>query len=212
MEPMSSEGRNLQLAKTMSREPVKTITNVRYLSDNRPNWIESAPTYEDGVLSVAVKAGPYRSVRECEPDLQREVSVAVTEFINDHLHAKHASTFINFSLDELRRRKVVREQFSEQLETSLGVMSQVHAKLAFDSGFRDELDLRWSEIRARSKLAQIGLGASIITLLLGTLFSYFKLDTATKGYYTGRLQFLTAGTILTLVAASVVLAKWIPSL
>ena len=47
-------------------------------------------------------------------------------------------------------------------------------------------------------------------MLLGTLFSYFRLDTATKGYYTGRLQFAAAAAILTLVAASVLLAKWIP--
>jgi hypothetical protein len=71
------------------------------------------------------------------------------------------------------------------------------------------LDLRWSQIRARSRLAQAGLGIGVIVLLLGTMFSYFKLDTATRGYYTGRLQFATAGTILTLVAASVLLVRWI---
>jgi hypothetical protein len=46
--------------------------------------------------------------------------------------------------------------------------------------------------------------------LLGTLFSYFKIDTATRGYYTGRLQFVTAGAILLLVTTSVWLARWIP--
>jgi hypothetical protein len=89
-------------------------------------------------------------------------------------------------------------------------MSQVHAQLVFDDKFRDEVELRWSELRSRSRLAQTGLGAGVVLLLLGTMFSYFKLDTATKGYYTGRLQFVTAGTILALVAASVVLAKLIP--
>jgi hypothetical protein len=42
------------------------------------------------------------------------------------------------------------------------------------------------------------------------MFSFLKLDTATRGYYTGRLQFGAAATILALVAASVLLMKWIP--
>ncbi|MGE0759821.1 MAG: hypothetical protein AB7O38_22595 [Pirellulaceae bacterium] len=91
-------------------------------------------------------------------------------------------------------------------------MNQAHALLVFDEPFRQEIDRRWSEIRSRSRLVQTGLSAGAILLLLGTLFSYFKLDTATKGYYTRRLQFVTAGTILALVAASVLLAKWIPGM
>ena len=77
------------------------------------------PTYDDasGILNVAVKAGPYRSVRDCEPDLEKEVSLAVADFVNQHLKARYASTFVTYSLDDLRRRKVVREQFSEQLGT-----------------------------------------------------------------------------------------------
>ena len=54
------------------------------------------------------------------------------------------------------------------------------------------------------------MGAGIVLLLVTTLFGYFKLDTATRGYYTGRLQFAAAAAILALVAASVLLAKWIP--
>jgi hypothetical protein len=196
--------------KTRTREPIKIVTNVVYLAEDRPEWLEALPKYDDGVLKVAVKAGPYFTARDCEPDLEREVNLAVADFVNQRAQAKHASNFIHFSLDELRRRDVVREQFSEQLETSLGLMNQVHAQLAFDDAFAKEVDLRWSEIRSKSRLAQVGMGAGIIVLMLGTLFSYFRLDTATKGYYTGRLQFGTAGAILALVAASVLLAKLIP--
>jgi hypothetical protein len=196
----------------LTREPIKFITNVNYLTPNRPSWIEMPPTYDDAkeVLRVAVKAGPYRSVRDCEPDLEKEVALAVSDFVNQQVKARYASTFITYSLDDLRRRNVVREQFSEQLGTSLGLMNQVHAQLVFDNKFRDEIEHRWSEITAKSRLGQTGLGAGVVLLLLSTLFSYFKVDTATKGYYTGRLQFATAGAILALVAASVLLAKCIP--
>lgn len=202
-----------QVAIASAREPVKFVTNIEYLTPNRPDWLDKAPDYngdDSELYKVSVKAGPYRTVRDCEPDLEREVKTAVSDFVNAHLKAKHAATFVNYSLDELRRRKIVREQFTEQLGTSLGIMNQVHAQLVFDNAFRDDIDARWSEVKSKSRLAQTGLGAGVVLMLLSTLFSYFKLDTATKGYYTGRLQFATAGAILTLVAASVLLAYWIP--
>jgi purine-cytosine permease-like protein len=59
-------------------------------------------------------------------------------------------------------------------------------------------------------LFQTGLGAGAVLLLLGTMFSYLKLDTETRGYYTGRLQFGAAGVILAIIAAGVVCANWIP--
>jgi hypothetical protein len=89
-------------------------------------------------------------------------------------------------------------------------MNQVHAQLAFDDQFREEIEARWSEIRSRSRLLQTGMGASIVLLMLGSLYGYFRLDTATRGYYTRRLQFGTAAAILALVAASVLLARLVP--
>ena len=38
--------------------------------------------------------------------------------------------------------------------------------------------------------------AGFATLLLSTVFSYLKLDTATKGYYSGRLKLLAVGVLI----------------
>ena len=192
------------------RTPVPIVTNVAYITPNRPAWLEAGPILEGEEYWVAVRGGPYRKLRDCENDLQKEIQLAVADYTNDYLDAPHASKFINYSVKDLRSRKVIQDQFSEQLETSIGLMNQVHARLAFNDQFREELDNRWAEIRSKSRLAQTGLGTGIVLLFLGTLFSYLKLDTATKGYYTGRLQFVASATILALVAASVLLMKWIP--
>jgi hypothetical protein len=199
-----------EVGERTARTPVPVVTNVYYLTEDRPAWLESGPTYDGELFKVAVRGGPYPSLRKCESDLEQEIKLAVAEFTNDHLRAAHAATFISYSLKDLHTRKVVREQFSEQLGTSLGLMNQMHAQLVFDDRFRDELDGRWAEIRSKSRLTQTGLGTGIVLLLLGTLYSFLKLDTATRGYYTGRLQFAAATTILALVAASVLLMKWVP--
>ena len=41
------------------------------------------------------------------------------------------------------------------------------------------------------------------------VFGYFRVDNATRGYYTGRLQFLSAAAILAIVGAGVFCARWI---
>jgi hypothetical protein len=90
------------------------------------------------------------------------------------------------------------------------VFHQSHALLSFDDDFRGAVSAKWAEVRAASRLMQTGLGAGIVILLLSTMFSYFKLDTATRGYYTGRLQFAAAAAILAVIAASVLFANYVP--
>ena len=45
---------------------------------------------------------------------------------------------------------------------------------------------------------------------LATVFFYLRLDTATRGYYSGRLQFATGVIILGLVSLGILVARWIP--
>jgi hypothetical protein len=194
---------------TADDEPVKYITHVTYLTPNRPEWLDSPRNVDNGVTRLAVKAGPYYRPQQCREDLDIQLRKATDEFVCDYLNNPRASILIAYGVDEIKNR-FVRERFDEKLETSVGPMNQSHALLEFDEPFCDELQQRWREVKSFSRLLQTGLGSGIVLLLVTTLFGYFRLDTATKGYYTGRLQFMAAGAILSLVAASVLLAKWIP--
>jgi hypothetical protein len=88
-------------------------------------------------------------------------------------------------------------------------MHQVHALIEFGPDFRQQVTRKWTDLTAYYRLLQTGLVAGGSLLFLGTVFSYFRLDTATRGYYTGRLQFMTAAAILAIVGAGAVLARWI---
>ena len=91
-------------------------------------------------------------------------------------------------------------------------MYQTHALMVVDADFGERVLALWKEKKASNRLLQTGLGSGVVLLLLGSLFGYFRLDTATRGYYTGRLQFATAGAILAIVAVSMMVAQWIPRL
>jgi len=88
-------------------------------------------------------------------------------------------------------------------------MHENFALLEFSPEFRSELDRRWAKVRATSRLAQTGLVSGGALFLLASVFGYFRLDNATRGYYTGRLQFMTAAAILAVIGAGAVLAQWI---
>jgi hypothetical protein len=190
-------------------EKVRYITRIEYLTENRPDWLDADPTLEGQEQFVSVRGGPYPKTRECERHLDKEILRVTREYIDEYLGTPKASALVSYNLDEIKDR-LVETVFSEKLDTSVGIMNQVHARLRFDRAFRNELDRRWARIRAGSRLLQTGMGAAIVLLLIGILFTYFRLDTATKGYFTGRLQFAASAAILALVAASVLLARWIP--
>ena len=68
----------------------------------------------------------------------------------------------------------------------------------------------WAERARHQPPDQVGLFAGAALLALGSVFGYFRLDNATRGYYTGRLQFMTAAAILAIVGARrASLARWI---
>jgi uncharacterized integral membrane protein len=56
------------------------------------------------------------------------------------------------------------------------------------------------------RLRGLALGFGAVLCLLSVVFGYFRLDTATRGYYTGRLQFLAATAILIVIVAGALLA------
>ena len=64
-------------------------------------------------------------------------------------------------------------------------------------------------IRKGTLTPDFGLFSGGVLLLVGSIFSYFRLDNATRGYYTGRLQFLMAAAILAIVGAGALVSRWI---
>jgi hypothetical protein len=202
---------------------IGVVTDVEYLTE-RPDWIETRPTLEGDVHRLPVESGLYSHVQAADEALLEQLHEQVTEYIDDHVGKSYAAKLVGYDIQRVGNDSDPKFQltidgqvfdvtdtvFREQVRVSVGVMHQTHVLVKIDQACRDQLDHRWSEIVATCRLLQTGLGAGVVLLLLGTVFSYFRLDTATRGYYTGRLQFGAAAAILALIAASVVLGKWIP--
>ncbi len=190
---------------------VEKITNLDYVDrgENVASWLESKPWTDDGVYFVPIESRVQILETDCVSALEEEIEEKTTAYINRFLRNKHASTLL--SLRTALPNRHIAESFKERVVLTDGtVCYQTHALLSFDDNFREAVTAEWDEVRATSRLMQTGLGVGIVILLLSTMFSYFKLDTATRGYYTGRLQFAAAAAILTVIAASVLFANYVP--
>ncbi len=189
---------------------VEPVTNVEYLDrdDDAPKWLETKPWTDDGVYFVPVASQLQISEADRDQALDQEMKKATNAYINRYLKNRHATTLLKLRSPEAIPK--VMGSFQEQVVVTAGTMHQSHVLLSFDKDFHDAVTMAWDEVRATSRLMQTGLGAGIVILLLSTMFSYFKLDTATRGYYTGRLQFAAAAAILAVIAVSVLFANYVP--
>jgi hypothetical protein len=191
---------------------IERVTDVRYPDRNgdQPEWLESAAQWDDGVYQAAVESRLQRTLSECRRALEQRLTDAADTYIGELLESRRAAAFIDYRADELRERGLIVDSFEETVHVTNGDMKQAHVLVAFDDAFAEDVRTRWEEVKSRSRLMQTGIGSGALLLLLASMFSYFRLDTATRGHYTGRLQFATAGVILAIIAAGVVVAQLIP--
>jgi uncharacterized integral membrane protein len=89
-------------------------------------------------------------------------------------------------------------------------MYQSHALLEFGPEFHRQVEESWRQIQARARLVKMALGAAAVLGTLMLLFGFFQADTATRGFYSGRLKFVTAVAILGLIVCGVYLTRSIP--
>lgn len=185
----------------------------------RPDWVEAEDVRTGDVHTTAISSGPHETERECRKALDRELELAVSRYVDWYLGSVYAerfsaSTFVRYELDEIKRRLIPSDKmYHEVIKVSFGPMHQMHAQLAFDQEFRRELDSHrveldrhWREWIVKGRLLGTGLGFGLLLALMGVFLGFFRLDTATRGFYTGRLQWTAAAAILVLMAAGAVLA------
>jgi hypothetical protein len=156
----------------------------------RPKWVDEPAGLVGGVYYRNVVAGPHATRAGCEEAMRGELQTAVEQFIESHLGAG-ASQLVQLPPSYIRN-EIVKDYYEETYNASFGPMKNLHAHLAFDGRVRANMERMYHAARAQSRMKEVALGAGGVLVLLGVLFSYLKLDTMTRGYYTGRLRLALA--------------------
>lgn len=197
-----------------SADPVLEVppTTEVIIPPGRPSWVDQDPqTDSAGVHTIPVSSGPYKRHIDALRALDEQLASETNVYISDYLDSDLAPTLLRFDVSTIRRDLVKPANVYEEkiVSPTTGDMHQIHALIEIDQNFRNRLDGEWRVVRANSRLTQLGLFAGAGLLFIGSVFSYFRLDNATRGYYTGRLQFMTAAAILAVIGGGVFAARWI---
>jgi hypothetical protein len=188
--------------------PPKVAPESPEIPAGRPEWV-GRNVMVGSQHSLAVSSGLYTSEAQADRELANVIKVKTDEYIAEQLGSSLAPQLIRYDATTISRELIHLPVYHEEISASVGPMHQAHALIEFGPEFRQTIVNKWTDLTAYYRLLQTGLVAGGALLFLGTIFSYFRLDNATRGYYTGRLQFLTAAAILAIVGSGAVLAKWI---
>ena len=190
-------------------------------------WVDSPPDFEGQVHTIAVSSGPCNTPPECRDALAAQLEATVDTYVDWYLGKVYgdsfkASQFVDFDSDYVLANLVnpranPDSEYEEVIQHSFGPMHQKHALVKFGPEFRQLLDSRravidqrWRQMHQTGRVLAAALGFGLILAFLGVVFGYFRLDTATRGYYTGRLQFVSVVAILAVVVAGFLLAQRVP--
>lgn len=200
-------------------QPVATATplNIEPMAEviippGRPDWIGANPVRDTSVYQTAVKSDPFVRRADCERALNKEIAEAVDEYIREQTGSRLAAALLAYDVETIKQRFLTSTHRYEEtiVSPSVGEMHQIHALLEFPEEFRQEVARRWLQVRSASRLGQVGLLFAAVLSMIGTAFGFFRVDNATRGYYTGRLQIVAGVAMLILVVGGIFVARSIP--
>jgi hypothetical protein len=156
---------------------------------------------EDGVSTFSVTAGPHATDELCQRDLTNVLQKAVEDYIDNYLGLPGAGRRVDLRMDFVRDQ-LVQDYYYETQQHSFGPMRYLHALVRIDRDAHDRIRQAHQEALTQARLGYAGGAFGLLLVLVGTAFGYLKLDTATKGYYSGRLKLAATAVILTAAAVA----------
>lgn len=177
---------------------------------SRPAWVDEMPAREEGSHTQVVSSGPHVRIQDAYQALDEQLKEEADEYVRWYLASDAAPRIIDLDLQYIKKHLRNPElSYSETRNYSVGPMKTVYARLEFDELFREQLGERWQNEVSKNRLWITALVGGGVFVLLLTVFGYFRLDTATRGYYTGRLQLVSVAAILALFATGVMAIRWV---
>jgi|GEM_PF-3714410 len=165
-----------------------------------PEWLGAPPRRTEAGYQISVATDPFATPLECDRQLPEVLRRAVAQYVALYLGDEAAAAQIELPA-EFIRTEIVKAQWEEPFQSSIGPMVRLHALLVFDRKINARIDEAYQRLLAEHRVWQLGV---IVTGVLGALaaaWAYLRLDLATAGRYRWRLRLAAAAAILAVVAA-----------
>ncbi|GMQ80448.1 MAG: hypothetical protein BMS9Abin04_440 [Planctomycetia bacterium] len=180
-----------------------------------PEWVQQPPGRSGTVFRRVVRSDPFTTDEECYHQLDGKMLVVACRYLADRVGNGWQRSFDQITderaqFDLARRRlgslgvdaaylwknackqKEYREFIASSVndvgDAQLGPMRRIHALLEFDEPVERFLVQSWENRERVERLGLAGVCAAAVLGLIGVVFVYLKIDTATRGFYSRRLK------------------------
>ncbi|MBX7167534.1 MAG: hypothetical protein K1X74_14485 [Pirellulales bacterium] len=161
--------------------------------DGLPAWVKQLSHADQGQYHLIVHAGPYVTQEECQRELNLQMTKGVAHYLDELLGPK--SLRVLPPLAEIKTWQAGPPVVESIEHPEFGTMYQLHQQLVIDRPLRDKLRERLRQHLVQERLLYGSVGIGLVLATIGTVFGYLRVDTATRGYYRGRLK-VAAGAAL----------------
>lgn len=165
-----------------------------------PEWVGSSPRRTPAGYQMSVATDPFATPLECQRQLPEVLRRAVAQYIAVYLGDEALAARIELP-PEFVGSQIVKAQWEEPFESSVGPMVRLHALLVFDHKVNARIDEACHQHRIQDRVWRLGVILAGILAVLAAAWGYLKLDLATDGRYRWRLR-LAAGLAILGVAAA----------
>jgi hypothetical protein len=132
----------------------------------RPAWIDAQPGLIDEGYQKVIVVGPYSTEPECHREIPARLVEAVDEYALAYDPTLGPYLHINGEALQAEQPRLVREQFSETISSSVGPMRQIHLRLVFDRKFNRWLDQRLAQVVVGRRVGLLAVaGACVLAML-----------------------------------------------
>jgi hypothetical protein len=176
----------------------------------RPDWVDEVPRVaSNGDYLTHAKSGYFTTVEESQRGLEADIVRVVQAYLSTYLRDDNLAQRISIQpawIECMKRGPIYQEHRDVTVVSTSHAMIQLHQQLVIDDAARAEFKASGESLLRASRLWYLGCGALLVLALVGTLFSYLKLDLMTGGTYRGRLQLAATAAILVAAVAALIVS------
>jgi len=176
----------------------------------RPDWLTEKPEYLDGqgVFHMRRSTGRLYDSPDESHEAAAELLLEMTRDYATRLLGAQAARQVSIPMHTILTDFVAATYDEQGPPPGLPDEAawETHLLLKFDAADQRLIERSWRQSIVQQNLRYAGAGAALVLALLGTLFGYLKLDTATRGFYSGRLKLATGALVAAITTLGILLA------
>jgi hypothetical protein len=157
---------------------------------------------------VLVTVGPVPA-STLDQELQKQLLVAANQYIDEQLQPD-ASKTLRLTLPYIERYLLNRDSYKVTQQTADGSRLTGYQQLSFTPAIRADLLKHAQQKKSQFRVLQTAFIGGEVLAFLGIIFFVFRINHATRGLHTGRLQFAAATAILALIVLGFYTGRFLP--